>query len=110
MKLPKGDQALIDVRKLTDYVLCAEHDDGRHKAKLFRDILGIGLEHADDLISALRAAASSAEASPGRLDRYGQRYVVDFDLTGPRGTATVRSVWIVREESAGPELVTCYIL
>lgn len=110
MKLPRGDQAVIDSRKLTDYVLSTEHDDGKHKAKLFRELLGIGTENVDELINALREAAAHGEASLGRLDRYGQRYRIDFDFAGPAGSVRIRSVWMVRETHGFPDLVTCYII
>ncbi len=34
MKLPNGDQAIIDERKLVDYCLNADHEEGKHKAVL----------------------------------------------------------------------------
>ena len=89
MKLPQGDQAIIDARKLTDYVLSSEHDDGKHKAVLFRELLGITADRVDLLIDGLRQAAIDSDVQPGRLDRYGQRYIVDFDLIGPGGWALV---------------------
>lgn len=110
MRLPNGENATIDRRKLVDYVLCTEHDDGKHKARVFRELLGIEIDQADDLINGLRNAVLREDAVVGRNDRYGQRYIVDFDYTGPKGTATIRSVWIIRPENAIPGLVTCYIL
>ena len=68
MKLPQGDQPIIDPRKLTDYVLSSEHDDGKHKAVLFRELLGITADRVDLLIDALRQAAIDADVQPGRLD------------------------------------------
>ncbi len=110
MRLPNGNRAVIDARKLTDYSLSFDHDDGRHKAKLFDELLGISSRNAGILVQALREAAESREAAPGRLDRYGQRYIVDSPLAGPAGHATIRSVWIVRTGESVPRLVTCYIL
>ena len=74
MKLPHGDSAIIDPRKITDYCLSPEHDDGKRKARLFQGILGLTREHATVLLDALREAAMSGEAIPGQLDRYGQCY------------------------------------
>ena len=110
MKLPRGNEALIDPRKLLDYVLSTEHDDGKHKAKLFRELLGIGVDDVQELINALREAAASGTANLGRLDHYGQRFTVDFEYAGPAGSAMVRSAWIIKMENPVPELVTCYIL
>ncbi|MCG3130339.1 MAG: hypothetical protein FLDDKLPJ_01094 [Phycisphaerae bacterium] len=110
MKLPNGDEAYIDRRKLVDYALNPDHDDGKHKAALFRDLLGMTRESVEELISVLRQGALEGEAVPGRRDRYGHRYTVDIDLTGPRGAVVVRSAWIIRAQEDFPRLVTCYIL
>ena len=110
MKLPNGENAEIDPRKLTDYSLNHEHDDGKHKALLFQDVLGLGIENGDVLLEALRAAARDGEAVLGRSDRYGQRYMIDFMMAGPHRTARIRSAWIIAPNSITPRLVTCYII
>jgi len=110
MKLPSGDQALVDLRKLTEYSLNIDHEDGKHKAALFRDVLGLTVEDADKIMQALRLAAVTGDAIVGKLDRYGQRYVLDFELAGPKGKSIVRSAWIVRTGETFPRLVTCYLL
>lgn len=110
MRLPRGDEAIIDRRKLVDYCLSFDHDEGKHKARLFRDVLGLTSDQAETLVDALRGAAKSGDALPGDSDRYGQRYVIDFELLGPRGRAITRSAWIIRTGETVPRLVTCYIL
>jgi hypothetical protein len=110
LRLPNGNQAIIDSDKLYKYCLDVEHDEGRHKALLFRELLGITPENAGLLLAALAKAAAVDDARRGRNDRYGQRYVVDFEFTGPAGTAVIRSAWIVPPQETVPRLVTCYIL
>jgi hypothetical protein len=110
MKLPNGDRALIDPRKITHYCLSPEHDDGKHKARVFQDLLGLTLNDADLLLDALERAAIDGDAVLGKQDKYGQRYVIDFDFAGPKGNAIVRSAWIVRAGESVPRLVSCYIL
>ena len=110
MKLPNGDKAIIDPRKLTDYSLSPDHEDGKHKAWLFQNVLGVTAENSQSLLDALQQAAVSAEAVVGKQDKYGQRYVIDFDFAGPAGTGTIRSAWIIRTGEDVPRLVTCYIL
>ena len=110
MKLPDGANCFIEPRKLLDYAINFEHDDGKHKAALFRDLLGITTDTVDRLVGALRIAAAEGEATVGRSDRYGQRYQIDFNFSGLTGSAVVRSVWIVGERETVPRLVTCYIL
>src|SRR5687768_15248506 len=110
MQLPNGNQAVIDLRKIIDYCLSTEHEDGRHKAHLFTSVLGLTVNEAEQLFNALRDVAVHGEAKLGRLDQYGQRYTIDFELSGPGGTAAIRSAWIIRSDEAVPRLVTCYIL
>lgn len=110
MKLPNHEQALIDAQKLIGYSLDPEHDEGRHKAHLFESLLGISSHNAELLLHAVEHAAVTGDAVLGKLDKYGQRYVIDFDFTGPSGTATIRSAWITRTDEDFPRLVTCYIL
>jgi hypothetical protein len=93
MKLPNGDQAIIDPRKVTDYCLSPDHDDGKHKARLFQRLLGVTLDHGQLLLDALKEVASNRKAVVGKLDKYGQRYVIDLKFTGPAGTAILRSAW-----------------
>lgn len=69
MKLPKGDQAIVDPRKVTDYCLNLDHDDGKHKARLFHDLVGLTLENAQLLLDALQEAARNGEAGAGKLDQ-----------------------------------------
>jgi hypothetical protein len=110
LKLPNSERAFIDPEKLFGYSLDPEHDEGRHKAHLFESLLGINRQNADQLLDAVEQAAVTGEAVTGKLDEYGQRYVIDFIFAGPGGTATIRSAWIVRINEDFPRLVTCYIL
>jgi hypothetical protein len=43
-------------------------------------------------------------------DQYGQRYVLDFDMTGAAGSAAVRSAWIVLANEDVLRFVSCYVL
>jgi hypothetical protein len=110
VKLPNADRAIIDSRKITDYCLDPEHEDGQHKAHLFKRLLGIDLGNAQLLLDALQQAALGSEAVAGKQDKYGDRYVIDFELSGPAGIATIRSAWMIRAGEDSPRLVTCYIL
>jgi hypothetical protein len=68
------------------------------------------MSNADLLLTALEEAAATGVAVTGKVDKYGQRYVIDFEFTGPGGNATIRSAWIIRTNESTPRLVTCYIL
>ncbi len=40
LRLPRADEAEIDPAKFTRYALCADHEEGKHKLRLFRSIFG----------------------------------------------------------------------
>jgi hypothetical protein len=109
MKLPNGEDAIVDIRKLRDYCLNAQHLRGRNKARVFAAV-GITLNNADELRSALLAAAKESEAELGTSTPYGERYVVDFDFVHQGRTVRIRSAWIVRIGEGRPYLTTCYVL
>lgn len=111
MRLPNGDRAVVDIEKLRDYCLNLDHPRGRHKARRFLSVLGIAREHATELRRVLlRVAAESDSAEAGESDRFGRRYVLDFDHRGPAGVARIRGTWIVRTGEETPRLTTCYVL
>lgn len=110
MKLPGGKSAVVDIAKLRDYCLNEQHPRGRHKARVFATVLGFTAADAGLLRQALLKAAVEGDAVAVERDDYGQRYVLDFDLTGPRGRATVRSSWIILRGEDYPRLTSCYVL
>ncbi len=110
MKLPNADRAVVDIAKLRDDCLNPDHLRGRHKARVFASALGLTAAHAEDLRQELLRAASTAAATAADQDEYGQRYVVDFTMTGPSLGATVRSSWIVRAGEDFPRLTSRYVL
>jgi len=110
LKLPNGHLAVVELKKLVGYSLDRDHRVGRNKALVFRSALGIGKENADLLLTALRQAAATEEAVYLETDAYGRHYRIDFNITGPGGTATVRSGWCIDPDSEVPRLATCYVL
>jgi Domain of unknown function (DUF6883) len=111
MKLPNGERAVVEIRKLQDYCLSKTHPSGRNKARVFASALGLTVEHAEQLRRALLDAARTLDgAEPGENDDYGRRFGLDLPVTGPAGTARVRSGWIVLKTEDFPRLVTCYVL
>ena len=108
MKMPGGDAAIIDRQKLVGYCLNPEHPRGKHKARVFAT-LGFTIEHADELRTALLKAAGTADAQPAASDRFGDRYVIEFEIQGPRGGGIVKSTWIVRRGETSPRLTSCFV-
>jgi hypothetical protein len=64
---------------------------------------------APSLRQRLLQVAASEEAQVGELDRYGQRYTLDFELRKGRQKVVVRSDWILLRNETVPRLTTCYV-
>jgi hypothetical protein len=110
MKLPNPDLAVMDDRKLAGYSLNLDHDEGKHKARVFKAALNMDVSHAEELRQALRSALENYDAVPAARNAYGQKYIIDFPLTREEKTAIIHSVWIVKDNEDFPRLITCYIL
>jgi hypothetical protein len=107
--LPNGDRAVVDLAKLQDYCLNPHHQDGKHKARVFKSALGVGPADAEWLRERILEAASSRPAVLTAMTPFGILYVLDFVLTTDSGSAVVRSGWIARHGEDFPRLTTCYV-
>jgi len=109
---PQVRSIVVEVAKLRDYCLSAEHPRGRYKARVFRSRLGIAATDAELLRRALLDAAwnRQAELQSAGTDLHGQRYVLNFPMVTAVGTATIRSTWIVPTDQDVLRFVTCYVL
>ena len=94
MRLPRGGEAVVDPRKLTDYVLSPTHPRGGHKARVFESALGLLKRDAPLLRAALLAAAADSDATPTVLDAHGQRYQIEFEFRFGDRSAAIVSAWI----------------
>jgi len=65
-----------------DYCLNPAHPEGQHKARLFVAALGMTEADAEPLRDALLQVVKAHDATLGRRDAYGQRYQIDFGLSG----------------------------
>ena len=52
-KLPHPERVIVPIDKLLDYCLNPEHPDGKHKARVFRSALNLGIEDAETLRTVL---------------------------------------------------------
>jgi hypothetical protein len=108
-RLPNGDKAILDVRKIEDYCLNPTHPRGRHEARVFREALGLGRGHADWLRGVLLDAARANEARKGEAGVWGTHWRLDVAVTRQRKSAVVRTIWIVRAGESIPRFVTCWV-
>ena len=109
-RLPNSERAILEIRKIEDYCLNPAHPRGRHKARLFREALGIEKADAAWLRDILLETARSSEAVELATDAYGSRWRVDVPIVRHGKGVMVRTVWIVRTGEDAPRFVTCWVL
>ena len=109
VRLPNGDRAIVDLRKLRDYCLNPSSPRGRHKARVFLKALGLTRADAPRLQKELLQAAQTGEAVPGIRDEYGQRYGIEFLMVTGSGRERIHSGWIVLSGTTEPRFTTCYV-
>lgn len=99
---------MIDERKLKDYALNPNKDP--NKAKAFKGALGYDRSNWEDLLRQVKAKLGQYPANIGVKDKYGQRYSVIMDITGPNGkTAKVLTGWIDDAETGEMRLTTIHV-
>jgi hypothetical protein len=110
MRLPGGERAIVDIRKLRGYCLNPLHLRGRHKAGVFRDAIGIEQVDAEWLRDILLDGVRTKEAVELAQDTYGSRWRVDLPLMRGGKAAIVRTIWLIRTGTDAPALVTCWVV
>ena len=103
---PRFENVEIDRRKISDYVMNAEHPLGQHKFQVINSATGLNAKDADQIETQIRDGVKTGTPVAGKNDQYGQRWSVDVPVTGPAGTMTVRTAWIVQSGSDQPRLAT----
>ena len=109
-QVPNAAYAIFDIRKIADYCLSPVHARGRHKARVFRDALGLTRSDAEWLQTALLEGLQDGDALELSSDEAGTRWRVDMPVTRHGRSAVVRTVWIVRRGEQVPRFVTCWVL
>lgn len=108
MRLPNAENARIERRKISDYLLSTTYHRGRNKAVFFLRF-GFTVEHWQDFAEALRLQGMTHEVVKVAETVYGQRYHVDGTLGTPDGrNPQVRTVWQVDVGNDYPRLITAY--
>jgi len=108
MKLPNGQNGVVTVEKVRDYLLDSSHPGNQGKAAYF-ERCGYQRDDWQRLRTELLRIGATAEVNEGRTGKYGVKYVVDgILLSSSIEEARIRTVWIVEEEGEAPRLVTAY--
>lgn len=105
---PQEEQLEIPVGKLLKYALNTDHPKGKHKAKLFSDLLCIHSEHWRFLAYQLAAALPNADLENVRVTEHGIQFSALLQVVGLNDQiCTIETGWIIR--SSGPaQLATSY--
>ena len=109
MLLPNAENAFIPLEKLVDYSLSFNHPEGKHKARMFKSVLGITAEDVSPLYVAIKEAVLKENVTGIRQNEWGTKYTVDFKMSHNHKTATIRAGWIIDAKNKNPRLASCYV-
>lgn len=109
MKLPNGENAVVELAKLRDYSLSEDHEVGSHKARVFRAALGVTATDAEWLREQILTAVPELEAQESEPSPFGLKYVIDIPLTVGEKIALVRTGRIIEYGTDFPRLTSCYV-
>lgn len=106
MYLPNADRAVIEERKITEYLLSLTHPDGESKARYFRGF-GFRSDEWERFADALRNVGQNNRVTEARETSYGIQYVIIGQMNTPDGRRPfVRTVWQIDHGTDSPRLIT----
>ncbi len=104
------ENAYIPENKIVGYALNKEHPKGKDKAIAFEKALGYNISNYKDLIKNVIDNLKNFPAILKGEDKYGKRYEITMELTGPNGNiAKVKTGWIEDKETGKFRLTTIYV-
>lgn len=107
MRVPNREKAIIDVRKVREYLLSPAHPVGQFKARYF-SVLGYNADGWKTLEAHLRETLES-EMVKAIEGEFGTKYVVQSIIRSPSGTKVgLVTVWIILTGEENPRFVTAY--
>lgn len=107
VRLPRGEQARVPRRKVTEYLLAHRHPEGRSKARYFES-RGFRLEAPEQLEKALRRIATDGEVVSTEASAWGMKYITVGQVSAADGLPMrLEVVWII-VGSGAPTLVTAH--
>lgn len=108
--LPRANDASIDERKLTAYLLDLAHPKGGSKAKFFL-ARGFSPVKWEEFADALRHHAKHNRVVQTKDTLFGIHYALDCNLPTPdKSSPCIRTVWEVTSEDPRPRLITAHPL
>lgn len=108
--LPNYQNAIIPPEKMEKYALDPTHPVGKHKAIVFKSVLGFDRANWQLLEKSILDELPYHDARSGEAGPWGTKYSVVLPIKGPNGnTADVMTAWIIRPGTDNPSLVTTYV-
>lgn len=108
MRLPNAANAIVDDKKILDYLLEMAHPVGGSKAIFFRSI-GFNELNMELLREQLLKVVMTCDVQEVKKSSYGAKYVVDGLIDSPTGRpARIRTVWIIEDGKDIARLVTAH--
>jgi hypothetical protein len=103
-----AEAAVVDLRKVNDYLLSLTHPEGRSKARFFISH-GFKPGEPDSIITALQRHAREGKVRLSRRNVFGNIHTVRGPLQTPDGRGPmVETVWIIEFGTEFPRLITAY--
>ena len=106
MALPNADKAIIPLEKLREYILNPNHPKGKHKARAIRNATGLEAKDGEWIRNQIRAQIPQTIVFDQRVTSFGIGYNIVVSISGPLGTLTVQTRWIVKEGDHVPRFTT----
>lgn len=108
MTVPDGHTLEVRAEKVTDYLLNADHPDGRPKALFFLSN-GLDRNNPSTFISLLKEHFKASENHSVTDSPFGTKYVIEGKVALPNGSIQLlRSIWIRESEQKIIKFVTAY--
>lgn len=106
--VPAAELAVIDERKITDYLLARRHPLGWAKAAYFESF-GFRREHWQALRDALATHLQESPVVESTVTPFGQKYMIEGPMRTLDGRQPMlRAVWFVEAGQLAPRFVTAY--
>ncbi|MEA3276154.1 MAG: hypothetical protein U9Q81_12860 [Pseudomonadota bacterium] len=108
MKLPNASSAVVERKKVVEYLLARDHSSGRSKARFFTAV-GFSTGQWQTLANALLEHARDGGVISTESSELGEKFVVEGSVMCPDGRhRRILSIWFVTVGQRSPRLVTAY--
>ena len=108
MYLPNKERAIVEIKKVKEYLLNPEHRTGKHKARFFTKI-GFSLDNPQVLQKALKQHPINHECAKTIDSEHGVKFIIEGSIITPENRMYhIRTVWMIPTSEELAKLVTAY--